>query len=149
MHAALAAHAAHLPSKRMATRRCALEQVHAREFLEVVDEHGEREAHNLTARRLSACLTATTRPAREEGGEAESGKGRRRQLRAVEVHSTDHGENRFRLCGRLVLVSGVPLEGRNGGHAPNKCCTFSHNLPKLPLRCDLRLQASKELGFEA
>ena len=33
MHAALAAHAAHLPSKRMATRRCALEQVHARELL--------------------------------------------------------------------------------------------------------------------
>ena len=58
---------------------------------------GEREAHNLTARRLSACPTATTRPAREEGGEAESGKGRRRQLRAVEVHSTDHGENAFRL----------------------------------------------------
>ena len=73
---------------------------------------GEREAHNLTARRLSACPTATTRPAREEGGEAESGKGRRRQLRAVEDHSTDHGENRFRLCGRLVLGSGVPLEGR-------------------------------------
>ena len=49
---------------------------------------GEREAHNLTARRLSAWPTATTRPAREEGGEAKSGKGRRRQLRAIEDHST-------------------------------------------------------------
>ena len=129
MHAALAAHAAHLPSKRMATRRCALEQVHAREldvgaelFIRDCDgrltarmkkhegtarhawacscasrkrtgargegRDGEREAHNLTARRLSAWPTATTRPAREEGGEAESGKGRRRQLRAIEDHST-------------------------------------------------------------
>ena len=45
-------------------------------------------------------------------------------------------------------IRGLHIFAGTGGHAPlNKCCTFSHNLPELSSRCDLRLRARKELGF--